>query len=59
MREDNQLESVCAVKGHLRDKPGHRVACLLCHRSTRAVITEKSHSLEVVDGNGIQFWPEV
>lgn len=22
-----------------------------------AVITEKCHSLEVIDGNGIQFWP--
>lgn len=60
VREANQLESVCAVKGHLRDKPGHRVACLLCHPSTRgAVITDKCHSLEVIDGNGIQFWPAV
>lgn len=41
----NQLESVCAVKGHICDKPGHRVACLLCHPSTpEAIITDKCHS---------------
>ena len=24
-----------------------------------AVITDKCHSLEVIDGNGIRFWPAV
>lgn len=35
VKEANQLQSVYAVKGHRCDKPGHGVACLLCHPSAR------------------------
>lgn len=42
VREANQLESVCAVKGHLCSKPGHGVACLLCHPSTWGPLLPRS-----------------
>lgn len=60
-REANQLESVCAVKGHLCDKPGHGVACLLCHPSTWGPLLQRRVTvwrslMEMGFGFGLRFY---
>lgn len=48
------------LKDTFSDKPwlrGHMF--IMSSPRSGAVITDKCHSLEVIDGNGILFWPPV